>query len=290
MTALNNIIKRAMSLMKAHVEYSQNLAVEFSHLIKDYEVLIESTADIVTEVQEVQEEVELEAICAVFEELMENEPIDVLRTLRPYGVKENAEEAAIEPVAVEQLYDGLITSNSVEKVCSFVSEKFGMRRSRRIKKRQLPVFPEGDTPFQCSISPYRHKKIHSEKKSIRTRIYSGKRPFECSICRKRFGQKSCLEVHTRIHTAVKLFECTFCTERFSRKFNLKLHIRVHEGKNMFECSICKKKFGQKCNLEAHTRVHTGERPFVCTICSKRFTQKSGLNYHTRIHTDKKPSE
>ncbi len=41
MTALNNIMKRAMSLMKAHVQYSQSLAVEFSHLIKDYEELVE---------------------------------------------------------------------------------------------------------------------------------------------------------------------------------------------------------------------------------------------------------
>ncbi len=42
MTSLNNIIQRAMSLIKAHVQYSQNLAVEFSHLMKDYEELVEA--------------------------------------------------------------------------------------------------------------------------------------------------------------------------------------------------------------------------------------------------------
>jgi hypothetical protein len=31
-----------MSLMNAHVKYSQNLAVEFSHLIKDYEEFVEA--------------------------------------------------------------------------------------------------------------------------------------------------------------------------------------------------------------------------------------------------------
>jgi hypothetical protein len=263
MTTLNNIIKRAVSLMKAHVQYSQNLAAEFADLIKDYEELVEAPEEIVPAVQEVQEEVELEAICAVFEELMENEPIAVLRALRPYGVKENAEEEAIEPEAVEQLHEDLISNISVEESHSLIREKIGMRRSRRIKKRQLPVFPERVTPFQCSISSDRHKKIHTtEKKSIRTRIYTGKRPFECSICRKRFGRKSNLEVHTRVHTGVKPFECT----------------------------ICRKRFGHKSNLEVHIRVHTGERPFKCTFCSKRFTQISGLNYHTRTHTDKKPSE
>jgi len=52
MTTLNNIIKRAMLLMKAHVEYSQNLAVDFSHLIKDYEELVEVPEVIEAEVQE----------------------------------------------------------------------------------------------------------------------------------------------------------------------------------------------------------------------------------------------
>ncbi len=59
MASLNNIIKRAMSLMKAHLEYSQNLAVEFSDLIKDYEELVEAPEDIVIKAQE---EVEIEAI------------------------------------------------------------------------------------------------------------------------------------------------------------------------------------------------------------------------------------
>jgi len=34
---------------------------------------------------------------------MDNEPIAVLRTLRPFGVEENAEEAVIKHKAVEQL-------------------------------------------------------------------------------------------------------------------------------------------------------------------------------------------
>jgi len=93
MTTLNEIIKRAMSLMKAHVQYSQSLAAEFTHLIKDYEELVEAPEDIVPDAQE---EVDLEAVCAVFEELMENEPIAVLQALRPNGVDKNVEEAVID--------------------------------------------------------------------------------------------------------------------------------------------------------------------------------------------------
>jgi len=80
------------------VQYSQNLAVEFSHLMKDYEELVEAPEVILPVTQE---EVDLEAVCAVFEELMENEPINVLRALWPCGEVENAEDAVIEQEAVK---------------------------------------------------------------------------------------------------------------------------------------------------------------------------------------------
>jgi len=75
--------------MNAHVQYSQSLAAEFADLIKDDEVLDETPAEIELDAQE---EVDLEAVCAEFEELMDNEPIDVLRALRPFRAVENAEE------------------------------------------------------------------------------------------------------------------------------------------------------------------------------------------------------
>jgi len=201
--------------MKAHVQYSQSLAAELNDLIQDYEDLVESPEDIVPEVQEVQEEVDLEAICAVFEELMDNEPISVLRALTPNGVEENAEEAAIEPEAVEQLHEDLIPNISVEESHPLVREKIGMRRSSRIKKRQLPVFLEGVTPFQCSISLYRHKKVHTEKKSIRSRTNTGKRLLMVDLL-KRFGKKSHLNDHTRVHS-----------KRFTQISHLNYHSRYH---------------------------------------------------------------
>ena len=52
MASLNTIIKRAMSLMKAHVQYSQSLAAEFADLIQDYEVLVEAPEEIALDAQE----------------------------------------------------------------------------------------------------------------------------------------------------------------------------------------------------------------------------------------------
>jgi len=207
MTTLNEIIKRAMSLMKAHVQYSQNLAVEFSHLIKDYEELVEAPEDIVPDAQE---EVDLEAVCAVFEELMGNEPIDVLRALWPLGVDKNVEEAVIEDKSVGS-------------------------RSIRTKKRITS----------------RKKKIHWTIKKL-----------ECSICNKRFCDKSALGKHSKIHMGEKPFECPICSKRFIFKSYLKAHTRVHTGDKPFECSVCNKRFGHRSSLKAHTRIHTGTEKFV----------------------------
>jgi len=240
--------------MKAHVEYSQNLAAEFSHLIKDYEELLEDPEDIELDAEE---EVDIEAVCAKFEELIENEPIDVLRALEPNGVVENAEEEFIKQEAFEQSNEDLITNNLVEELDPMCSEELVKRRVMGFKKPQPPVSS---------------KRVKSKKQS-----------FECSICGKGFSQKRNLNYHTRIHTGEKPFECLICGKSFSLKINLDGHTRIHTGEKPFECTICGKRFSLKTNLEAHNRIHTGEKPYQCTICSKSFRQKCSLKRHTRIH-------
>jgi len=211
--------------VRIYVKYSQNLAVEFSHLIKDYEELVEVPEVILPAVQEVQEEVDLEAFCVVFEELMENEPIAVLRELWPCGVVENAEEEDFGNEANEQSHENV--------------------------------------------------EISVVSRSIRNKKWIS------SISRKRFCDKNYLR---GVYTKEKPFECTICGKRFDRKGSVDSHTRVHTGEKHFKCSICSKSFGQKSDLKRHTRIHTGEKPFKCTLCSKRFNRKSHLDRHIRIHT------
>jgi len=184
--------------MKAHVEYSQILAVEFSHLIKDYEELVEDPEDIVIKAQE---EVDLEAVCAVFEKLMENEPITVLRALRPNVVDEDV------MAAVERSNEELVTNNLVEEIHPLCGEELVKRRSMRIKKPQLPVSSETVKSLQFSVDNNCHKLVKSKKKK-----------FECTICGKRFYRKHNLKIHTSVHTGEKLFKCSICGKylNFSR--------------------------------------------------------------------------
>jgi len=144
-------------------------------LIKDYEELVETPEDIVIKAQE---EVDLEAVCNVFEELMENEPIAVLRALWSLGGDKNAEEVVIEQESVE--------SRSI-------------RTKKRITRRKKKVLWT-KKKFKCTICSKRFG--HRNYLKAHSRVHTGEKPFVCSICNKSFGHKQNLKVHTRIHKKV----------------------------------------------------------------------------------------
>ncbi|XP_034043156.1 zinc finger and SCAN domain-containing protein 2-like [Thalassophryne amazonica] len=115
-----------------------------------------------------------------------------------------------------------------------------------------------------------------------------KKPFTCSECGKRYGQKKNLKRHMKVHTGEKPFGCPICKKRFSFSQGFKNHMSIHMGEKPFSCLVCNKRFTERGNLNRHVRIHTGEKPFSCSICQKRFTCSTGVVSHMRSHTGERP--
>jgi len=180
------------------------------------------------------------AVCAVFEELMENEPIAVLRALRPNGVDKNAEEEVILKGAVEKSH-----WNSEELVGHYT-----VRTENRTPSRNKKVYST-KKKFECANC----SKSFNKKANL-TDIPEFIQGAICAICDKRFSQKINLNSHTRIHSGEKPFECSICGKGFSQKPHLNDHTRVHTREKPFECTFCSKKFKHKSSLNKHVMVHT----------------------------------
>ncbi|XP_022114101.2 zinc finger protein 677 [Pieris rapae] len=109
------------------------------------------------------------------------------------------------------------------------------------------------------------------------------KPYQCTVCNKRFTQQGGLVQHMRAHSGDKPFNCTYCPKAFTQKSGLDQHLRIHTKSKPYKCVICGKAFCQSVHLQQHMRTHTNVAPFQCIICQKRFKQSSHLNYHLKYH-------
>ena len=82
---------------------------------------------------------------------------------------------------------------------------------------------------------------------------TGKKPYKCDICKKRFVHSGDYRRHLRVHTREKPYECCYCFKAFADSSDLKVHIRIHTGEMPYQCPLCFKRFRTSGNLNVHVR-------------------------------------
>merc|ERR1719394_502579 len=108
-------------------------------------------------------------------------------------------------------------------------------------------------------------------------IHDGKKPNECPNCGRLFANNPDTNVLKRIlirhlnscgnpNPGLVFYHCTMCAKRFSNKSYLQLHIkRIHEKKRHYKCTTCEKKFVTYSNLTRHLAIHMACRRFSKSI-------------------------
>lgn len=106
----------------------------------------------------------------------------------------------------------------------------------------------------------------------------GEKPFECTICNRKFGYKHILLEHQNLHYGNRPYACPVCNKRFAARSNLVQHRNVH--RKTFTCHMCGKKCETLDELNAHVSSHPPSPPLVCSLCSYRAKTAQDLATHT----------
>lgn len=108
--------------------------------------------------------------------------------------------------------------------------------------------------------------------------------FACTICHKRFAQKSQLDVHINaVHYNHRPYACQLCKKSFKTKGSHDAHMIVHTDTRNYQCPHCDKKCRKRYDLTLHIRTHTGEKPFKCSVCGRGFVQMCDTRKHEMLH-------
>jgi KRAB domain-containing zinc finger protein len=125
--------------------------------------------------------------------------------------------------------------------------------------------------FKVKVDLRQHRNIHFKE----SRIYS------CHVCGYSHYSKSVLETHKLTHANFRPFECSICSKKFTSKANLRKHNRAthNEDRGTIVCETCGKNFSTQGTLKRHLRIHTGVRPHECDICHQKFVVVDALKTH-----------
>uniref|UniRef100_A0AAG5CVJ1 Protein krueppel n=1 Tax=Anopheles atroparvus TaxID=41427 RepID=A0AAG5CVJ1_ANOAO len=142
-------------------------------------------------------------------------------------------------------------------------------------------------PYECSIC---YKRFTDESSLI---LHGNTRSLchRCRFCEKRFNDRKQLQFHEKYHrrkyvTKDETHLCDFCGRSFRFRSSLKAHAQLHTidaTDRLYKCSQCERRFLRRTHLRSHEISHSDETPFGCGLCSLKFKRKQHLTAHLKIH-------
>ncbi|XP_062545292.1 zinc finger protein 135-like [Armigeres subalbatus] len=148
------------------------------------------------------------------------------------------------------------------------------------------TLPQLSTPVQCDECGKFLQNDHKLRTHLKSAHLTDK-PFQCSLCSRRFKWKHILQNHLRVHTKEQPYSCRHCSRSFTQLADKNRHELTHSQEFPLRCSVCGKGFpgGRKKLLEKHEELHQRgeEYPFTCRFCDRTFTRLPQRNRHQARH-------
>lgn len=83
--------------------------------------------------------------------------------------------------------------------------------------------------YQCPLCHYCSAELGKLQRHIRC-VHTGEKPFHCTYCPYRTGDKSCLRKHHATHKG-KAFQCPVCPYSAAHQHKLDEHMKTHVDSN-----------------------------------------------------------
>ncbi|XP_034964645.1 zinc finger and BTB domain-containing protein 2 [Zootoca vivipara] len=171
-----------------------------------------------------------------------------------------------------------LCNNALEKEAMEVAEAGMISDSELQQISDSPIIdgqPQAETPPPSDIADIDNLEQADQEREVKRRKY------ECSICGRKFIQKSHWREHMYIHTG-KPFKCSTCDKSFCRANQAARHVCLNQSMDTY--TMVDKQTLELCTFEEGNQMDNmlvqTNKPYKCNLCDKTFSTPNEVVKHS----------